>query len=164
MVDKLSKIGVQQSLINKCVFYCDNIIYIVYVDDGLFLGNDDDNLSLIIERLHDSGLNFEDQGHPADYAGVFIKKTHDGTYEFTQQALIDAIIDDVNISDSYTKLIPAKETLQLHAFCDLPKFHGKFIYCSAVGKLNYLGQTTLCTRYTKLPSTLLTLDRRMERQ
>jgi hypothetical protein len=56
--------------------------------------------------------------------------------------LIDAIIDEVKIGDSYTKPVPAKVTLQLHAFRDSPKFQGNFNYRSAVGKLNYLGQTT----------------------
>jgi hypothetical protein len=142
MVDKLREIGFQQSLIDECVFYRDDIIFIVYVDDGLFFGSDDDTLSLIIKKLRDSGLNIEDQGHPADYVGVNIKKKRDGTYEFTQRALIDAIIDDVKIGDSYTKPVPAKVTLQLHAFRDSPKFQGNFNYRSAVGKLNYLGQTT----------------------
>jgi hypothetical protein len=114
----------------------------VYIHGGLFFGSDDDTLSLIIKRLCDSGLNIEDQGHPADYVGVNIRNTCDGTYEFTQQALINAIIDDVNIGDSYTKPVPAKVTLQLNAFQDSPKFQGNFNNRSAMGKLNYLGQTT----------------------
>eukprot|EP00804_Cyclotella_cryptica_P006045 CCRYP_000281-RA/>CCRYP_000281-RA protein AED:0.43 eAED:0.50 QI:0/-1/0/1/-1/1/1/0/92 len=84
-------------------------------------------LSLIIKKLCNSGLNIKDQGHPADYVGVNIRKTGDGTYKFTQRALIDAIIDDVNIGDSDTKPVPAKVTLQLHAFQDSPKFQGNFI-------------------------------------
>jgi hypothetical protein len=66
------------------MFYHDDIIFIVYVDDGLFFGSDEDTLSLVIKRLCDSGLNIEDQGHPADYVGVNIKKRRDGTNEFTQ--------------------------------------------------------------------------------
>ena len=46
------------------------------------------------------GLNIEDQGHPANYVGVNIKKLHDGIYEFTQCALIDSIMDDIDISNS----------------------------------------------------------------
>ncbi|KAL7475579.1 hypothetical protein ACHAW6_001489 [Cyclotella cf. meneghiniana] len=56
--------------------------------------------------------------------------------------LINVTIDDVDIGNSYTKPVPPKVSLQLHAFCDSPKFEGNFNYCSAVGKLNYLGQTT----------------------
>ncbi|KAL7475484.1 hypothetical protein ACHAW6_001396, partial [Cyclotella cf. meneghiniana] len=142
MTDKLHDIGFQQSQIDECVFYCDDVIFIIYVDDGLFFGDHDNTLMLIMKQLKSTGLNIEDQGHQADYVGVNINRNHDGTYIFTQHALIDAIIDDVDIDNSYTKQVPAKVSLQLYAFCDLPKFDGNFNYCSAMGKLNYLGQTT----------------------
>jgi len=83
MTDKLRDIGFQQSLIDECVFYRNDVIFIVYVDDGLFFGSDDDTLTMIIKRLRDSGLNIQDQGHPADYVGVNIRKARDGSYEFT---------------------------------------------------------------------------------
>ncbi len=88
------------------------------------------------------GLNIEDQGHPADYVGVSIKRLHDGFYELTQRALIDAIINDVGINDSRTKPVPAKVSLRFHAFKDEPTFDLNFNYRSVVGKLDYLAQTT----------------------
>ncbi len=54
-----------------------------YVDDGIFLGNDDAHLLQAIKEIQDLGLNIEDQGHPADYVGVSIKKHRGGFYEFT---------------------------------------------------------------------------------
>ncbi|KAL7475666.1 hypothetical protein ACHAW6_001577 [Cyclotella cf. meneghiniana] len=63
-------------------------------------------------------------------------------HEFFQCALIDAIIDNMDIVTSYTKPVPAKVSLQLHAFCDSPQFAGNFHYCSAVGTWNYQVQTT----------------------
>jgi hypothetical protein len=114
----------------------------VYVDDGIFIGNDDSQLQDIIKEIQGLGLNIEDQGHPADYVGVSIKKLNDGSYEFTQRALIDSIIKDVGLTDSKTKPVPAKVSLQLQAFKDQPAFNLDFNYRSAVGKLNYLGQTT----------------------
>ena len=58
------------------------------------------------------------------------------------RGLIDAIIDAINIGNSHTKPVPAKVSLQLHAFRDSTNFDGNFNYLSVVGKLNYLGQTT----------------------
>ncbi len=83
----------------------------VYMDDGIFLGNDDAQLLQAIKKIQGLGLNIRDQGHPADYVGVSIKKHHYGFYEFTQCALIDSIIEDVEISDSKTKPVPAKVSL-----------------------------------------------------
>ena len=65
--------------------------------------------------MTDKGLNIEDQGHPAEHVGVNIKNFHDGTYEFTQCALINSIIDELDIGNSYTKPVPAKVALPLHA-------------------------------------------------
>eukprot|EP00804_Cyclotella_cryptica_P014081 CCRYP_021203-RA/>CCRYP_021203-RA protein AED:0.38 eAED:0.37 QI:0/0/0/1/0/0/2/0/102 len=60
-----------------CIFYRDDIIFIVYINGGLFFSSVDAMLSLIIRKLRHSGLNIEDQGDPADYIGVNIKKTCD---------------------------------------------------------------------------------------
>jgi hypothetical protein len=114
----------------------------VYVDDGIFLGQDDEQLKAAIHEIQDSGLNIKDQGHPADYVGVNIKKLKDGSYEFTQRALIDSVIADVGLTDVKTKPVPAKVAILLHAFKDVLPFNLNFNYCSVVGKLNYLAQTT----------------------
>jgi hypothetical protein len=87
----------------------------VYVDDGIFLGPNDQSLTNVICEISDAGLDIEDQGHPADYVGVTITKHGNGSIEFTQRTLIDSIINDVNIGDAYTKPVPAKTTQQLHA-------------------------------------------------
>ncbi len=84
LVDKLTSIGFTTLLIDDCVFTCDDIIFIAYMDDGIFLGNDDSQLQEVIKEIQYLGLNIEDQGHPAYYVGVNIKKLKDGSYKFTQ--------------------------------------------------------------------------------
>ena len=142
LVEKLCSIRFKPSLINDCVFYRDDIIFMVYVDDGIFLGKNDEQLKIVIREIQGIGLDIEDQGHPADYVGVNIKRLKDGSYEFTQRALIDAIIANANLTDAKVKPVPAKVSLQLHAFKDAPPFALDFNYQSIIGKLNYLAQTT----------------------
>ncbi len=142
LVDKLTSIGFTMSQIDDCVFFRSDIIFMVYVDDGIFLGSDDLQLQEVIKEIQNLGLNIEDQGHPADYVGVNIKKLKDGSYEFTQRALIDSIINDVGLTDAKVKPVPAKVSIQLHAFKDEHAFNLNFNYKSVVGKLNYLAQTT----------------------
>jgi hypothetical protein len=96
----------------------------------------------VIKEIQDLGLDIEDQGHPADYVGVNIKKLKDGSFESTQQALIYSIIDDVGLIDAKVKPVPVKVSLQLHTFKDEPLFDLDFNYRSAVGKLNRLAKTT----------------------
>ncbi len=142
LVDKLMSIGFTTSLLDNCIFFHDDIIFVVYMDNGIFLGSKDLQLQEVIKEIQDLGLNIEDQGHPMDYKGVNIKKLTDGSYEFTQQSLIDFIIDDIGLKDAKVKPVPAKVSLQLHLFKDVPTFDLNYNYRSAVGKLNFLAQTT----------------------
>jgi hypothetical protein len=84
LVTKLREINFKQSLIDDCVFYQDNVILIVYVNDGVFLGPSDQQLHDIINELCNLKLSIEEQGHPADYVGVSIKKLKNGVIELTQ--------------------------------------------------------------------------------
>jgi len=142
LVDKLLSIGFKQSLVDECMFYRGDIIFIVYVDDGIFMGKSDEQITAAIEELRSLQLNIEDQGHPADYVGVNIKKHKDGTYELTQRALIDSIITDAGLTDAKVKTVPAKVSEPFHAFKNEAPFRLDFNYRSIVGKLNYLAQTT----------------------
>lgn len=63
-VKKLKAIGFVQSKIDECMFYRDNeVIFVVYVDGRIFLGQSDDQLTGIIKELMDTGLEVEVQGH-----------------------------------------------------------------------------------------------------
>jgi hypothetical protein len=108
LMDKLMSIGFTTLPLDDCMFFRNDIIFMVYVDDGIFLGNDDSQLQEVIKEIQDLGLNIKDQGHPADYVGVNIKKIKDGSYEFTEQALIDSIINDIGLKDVKVKPVPTK--------------------------------------------------------
>jgi hypothetical protein len=50
-VDKLISLGYTSSLIGDCVFFCGDIIFMVYADDGIILGNDDTQLLQAIKEI-----------------------------------------------------------------------------------------------------------------
>ena len=120
------------------MFYRKNTVFVVYVDDGIFIGDTDAQILEIISQLRGLGLAIEDQGHPADYVGVNIKRLKGGGIEFTQQALIDSIIADVALRSTTTKIVPTKAHTIFLAHKDQPKFALNFDYLSVTGKLNYL--------------------------
>jgi hypothetical protein len=76
-------VGFTTSLIDDCVFFCDDIILTVNMDEAIFLGSNDLQLQDVIKEIQGQGLNIEDQGHLADYVGVNIKKLQDGSDEST---------------------------------------------------------------------------------
>jgi hypothetical protein len=53
-------LGYTSSLIDDCVFFCCDITIMVYVDDGIFLGNEDAQLQQAIKEIQDLGLNVKD--------------------------------------------------------------------------------------------------------
>ena len=57
LVDKLMSIRFTPSLIDDCVFFRDDIIFMVYVDNGIFLGNDTSKFQDDIKEIYDIGLN-----------------------------------------------------------------------------------------------------------
>jgi hypothetical protein len=59
-VDKLTSIGFTTSLIDDCVFFCSDIIFMVYVADGIFLGSNDSQLQDVMKEIQNLGLNIED--------------------------------------------------------------------------------------------------------
>jgi hypothetical protein len=76
---KLSSIGFKASVISDCVFYCNDVIFMVYIDDSIFLGKNNAKLKDIIREIQETDLNIKDQGHPAYYARVNIKKMQDSS-------------------------------------------------------------------------------------
>jgi hypothetical protein len=81
LINKLTSVGFTPLLKDDCVFFCNDIIFMVYINYGIFLGSDDLQFQDIIKEIQDL-LNIEDQGHPAEYLGVNIKKLKDGSIEF----------------------------------------------------------------------------------
>ncbi len=55
LVDKLMSLGFKPSLINDCVFFRNDIIFMVYVDNGIFLGNDDSKLKMLLRKFKIQG-------------------------------------------------------------------------------------------------------------
>ncbi|KAL7474359.1 hypothetical protein ACHAW6_000335 [Cyclotella cf. meneghiniana] len=90
MTNKLQDIGFRRSLMMNAystMMTSSSLYILIFAKDG-------NTLMPIIRQLRNLGLNTDNQGYPADYIGVNIKKTCNGMYKLTQLILIDVIIDD----------------------------------------------------------------------
>ena len=91
------------------------LVFLVYVEDGIFVSLDGTSIDNVIRELQDFKLKLEEQGHTADYVGVNIKKQGDGLYKFMQPALTQQIIEDVSLGPRTTpKPIPMFAQRLLH--------------------------------------------------
>jgi hypothetical protein len=139
LIKKLREINFSQSLVDDYVFYRNDVIFIVYVDDGIFLGPSEEKISNTITELQNLVLDIKDQGHPADYVGVAIKRFRDGSIELTQRALKDTTINNAALDNYRVKSVPAKVKENLHAHKDAIPYNLALNYRLAIGKSNYVG-------------------------
>jgi hypothetical protein len=94
LVSGLREIGFKQSKVDECVFYRGQTIFIVYVDDGIFAGPNEDEINSAINDLRAADFDIEDKGDIIDYLGVRLSYEKDGKIKLWQPHLIDSIVKD----------------------------------------------------------------------
>ena len=58
LVRKLvNEVGFKQSEQDECLFYKGNVIYLLYTDDSILTGPDDEELDRVMREIADSGLD-----------------------------------------------------------------------------------------------------------
>ena len=82
---------------DECVFVWGKVIFVAYIDDGFFLSPHPHLIDEAIRDLISVGLKIEDQGFPADYVGVNIKRNNGGIILLLQPALIQSILKEVGL-------------------------------------------------------------------
>lgn len=158
--------GYEQSKIDSCVYYKGTTILLLYVDDGIFVGPNADEITALIKSLQEddtcsTNYNVTDEGDVDDYLGVKFNKREDGRVELIQPHLIQQIIDDLGLKeDSVSKSTPALSTQILHRDSEGAPFDEDWNYRSIIGKLNFLEKSTRpdlstavhqCARYSVDP-------------
>jgi hypothetical protein len=139
----LMKIGFQPSVIDPCIYYKRNVVFLLYVDDGIFLSPSKKAIDQCIQELKDADFDIEDQGDICDYLGVQVHKDKKGRIHLTQPQLIKSIIQDMQFQDNTKeRLTPALSTKILNRDREGAPFDHSFHYRRVIGKLNFLEKST----------------------
>jgi hypothetical protein len=143
LVDKLvNELGFQHSKYDPCVLWNDGCLIVVYTDDTLITGSNEEKID---QTIADIGKLFNITSNDVvdDFLGVNIDRRLDGTINMTQGKLIQSILDDLGIKDdTNTKTTPALSTKILQQHLDSPEFNEPWHYRSVIGKLNFLEKST----------------------
>jgi hypothetical protein len=142
LVDGLLEIGFTRSNVDECVFYYKNSVLLVYVDDSILMGSDNNELAYLLQELQKK-FKVQEEGDLCDYLGIEIKK-EDGGITLTQPQLIESILKDLKLDGTNIKSrsTPALKTRVLHKDDAGTPFDESFHYRSVIGKLNYLEKST----------------------
>jgi hypothetical protein len=105
----IKELGCTRSRVDQCLYYHDQTLFCVYVDDGIFGGPNAEDIDKLKKRM---GKVFEmtDEGDLSDYLGVNIDHQEDGSIEMTQPHLIDPLVEDRN----FTSATATKERPHFH--------------------------------------------------
>jgi len=150
----IEEVGFKQSDVDECLFYRGNVLYVLYTDDSILAGPDEDEIEQVIELIRKANLKITDEGDIQDFLGVNIKRKGKEV-EFTQPQLINKILralrfeipEEQNEEEANkgtkTKDTPAATSRVLLRHADSEPHDESFNYRSVVGMLNYL---TRCSR------------------
>ena len=135
----LLKRGFTQSNVDPCLFHKKDLILITYVDDCIVISPDD---KLIDDWVEDMKKDYalEDEGDINAYLGINITRPDTKTFKLNQPALIQRIIDSLQLKDQRQHDTPADVTL--HKDLDGEPRKNDFHYRSLVGQLNCLTSST----------------------
>jgi len=139
LVSKLKIVGFVQSDIDKCVFYKNSMVYVLYTDDSILAGPNNKDLQQAIEDIKNTGLNLTIEGTLEDFLGIRLDRSDDGNIHMHQPHLIQQILDDMHYGPSVKpKDIPMASSHILRRHQTSQPHDNSFNYRSIVGKLNYL--------------------------
>jgi len=143
LVSRLESIGFHQSKIDECIFYRGKTIYVLYTDDSILAGPDEQEIEEILEDMKKAKLDITVEGDICDFLGVKIDRRPDGTIHLTQPHLIEQILEEVRLDGDNvtTKLTPSKGSI-LKRYPNSEPFDKHFDYRRVIGKLNYLEKST----------------------
>lgn len=141
----IKEVGLVLSKVDECVFYRGKTMYVLYTNNSIIAGPDEEELNEIIEDIKKARLNIMVEGDLQDFLGVNIDRKPDSSIHLTQPHLIDQIISDLGLEDkdrqlnpTKTKETPASSLRLLIKHIDSEPFDNHFNYRSIFGKCNYL--------------------------
>ena len=144
--DGLKKRGYKyQSSTDQCVFFGEDSIVLVYVDDLIILerkgSKASDNLIRDLQE-GDEKYEFTDDGSLEKYLGVDVSRRSDGSIELSQKYLIQRFLEIIGVDEKVNpRPTPAVKPLLFKDIAGIARKH-TWNYRQAIGMLNYLAGTT----------------------
>jgi len=136
----LLEYGFKQSQVDPCLFFKGNLLFILYVDDGVVLCPNKQDADDLINKLKQRGYILTDEGSLAAYLGIQVEKLSGNRIVMKQPAFIDRIIAQCGLKDQRMHDTPADKIL--HRDENGPTRKTDFHMRSIIGQLNYLASTS----------------------
>ena len=142
LTDALKKYGLKQSEHDSCLFFKPGMMACVYVDDLVMAFKDPAEKDKFFETMKEYGFTLSIDDTLESYLGIKFEKLEDGSFNMTQPALIDKIIEATGMQSCNKSPTPAAPNQPLAKDPDGAPFDEDWSYPSLVGMLMYLTTNT----------------------
>ncbi len=140
--DNLIKEGFRQSAIDPCLFLRADTILVTYVDDCLIFSNTKENIDKLLEKLKKT-FNLTDEGEDVKaYLGIKVDKDKDGTITMTQPALIQRILNLLDLGGENVRMHDTPANKVLFKDENSENRQQSWNYRSAIGMLMFVATST----------------------
>ncbi|KAI2509499.1 hypothetical protein MHU86_4876 [Fragilaria crotonensis] len=116
------------------------VSFVLYTDDSILAGPDEQELEDIIQEMKSVGLNLTVEGDISDFLGVQIDRVNATTFNLSQPHLINDVIKELRLDGKNVAIKKttgaSSKTLTRHL--DSPPFDDHFNYRRVIGQMNYL--------------------------
>ena len=99
----LHQVGFQSSCVDLCLFYHNDVVFQVYINDCVLFSPSKKAIDQAIKDLRnpskprDRIFTQGDQGDTNEILGIQVKRDEDGTIHLSQPQLIDSILKDTHL-------------------------------------------------------------------
>ena len=134
----LMDLGFTNSDIDECVFYRISVMFILYTDESIIAGPNQQDLDAVVEDTKKENMVVIVEGTLEEFLGVNTKRRKDGSIYLTQPHLIEHTVNDLGQENCNTpyKSTTAQLSKILHSHKKSKNFDKILHYISVVGKLN----------------------------
>lgn len=138
----ITKLNFKQSQYDPCLLWRGTTVLILYTDDTIITGPDQQELENVIKDIK-SLYEITTSDEVADFLRVNINVQTSGEILLAQPQLIQSILKDLGLNASpKLRTTPAMSSKILHAHLESPIMNESWSYCMIIGKLNYLEKST----------------------
>ena len=142
ILEALLDLGLKQCAHDKCFFYKENLLVVLYVDDCGIAAPEQKYIDEFITALENKGFALTREGSFSEFLGIkFTENKEAGTITLTQKGLIKKIIAATGMEDCNPNWTPASTTT-LGIDPDGELMTDEWSYPSIVGMLLYLSTNT----------------------
>ncbi|KAL7555000.1 hypothetical protein ACHAWF_018958 [Thalassiosira exigua] len=141
LTKKLKKQGLEPSDNDPCLFLGDGLLAIIYVDDVLIYGRNEEAIDQLIANLQKDDVRLRKEGTAEVYLGLQLERDGNKTI-LSQPGLIKRVVEGLGLSIKFsTAASTPAEQAALPRDVDGEPATGSFNYASIVGMLHYLNHT-----------------------